>query len=121
MIVTSEIFNLFQGLFDKEISFFHVSWIYGKTEAVEWVVAGIHLEWDTLIVVILFYPNSQIFTIFTLNDCESLFVIAGDSVGQLFTIVLCYFIVVRIKLRPNHVTSIVVNSHCTFHVGVTRN
>lgn len=70
---------------------------------------------------ILFDPNVQIFTVFALHDCEPLFVIGGHSVGQLFTIVLCYFIFELIEFRPYQVASIVVDGHSTLHVGVTGN
>jgi len=69
--------------------------------------------------VILFDPNVQIFTVFALHDCEPLFVIGGHSVGQLFTIVLCYCIFELINLIPYQVAPIVVNGHCTLDVGVT--
>lgn len=82
-------------------------------------VAGIVLEGNAFFVVILFDPNVHIFTIFPFHDKVSRFVANRHSVGQLLTIVLCYFIFELIKLRSDHVASVIVDCDSTFDVCVT--
>jgi hypothetical protein len=85
------------------------------------VVPCIHLESNTLFVVILFYSDIQIFSTFAFHNSKSLFVSVGDSVGHLVASILndILFLIFTI-LSSNHFSKILRVIKASLDGGVAR-
>ena len=53
VVITSEIFDFSDSFLDKEVGLLHVRNVDSETEDVMMVVSGVHLECDSLHVVVL--------------------------------------------------------------------
>ena len=85
VVITSEIFDFSDSFLDKEVGLLHVRNVDSETEDVMMVVSGIHLECDSLHVVVLLDQDIQILAIFALHYSEPMFVRVANSMSQLVT------------------------------------